>query len=70
MEPEDVQDPGSARVAVTTRDLLTELGVLDRPRPDQERAVQAWLAQTRPNKVLAAALRRDGFGAGQRHTAG
>lgn len=70
MESEDIKHPGSQRVPLTTRDLLAELGVLDRPRSDQERAVQAWLKRTRPNKVLSAALRRDGFGAGQRRAAG
>lgn len=60
-DSEDFQGPGQPRQLVVTADLLHQLCVVDRPRPDQERAVRQWLSKNQPPKVLAASLRSDGF---------
>jgi len=44
-------------------DLLRELGVIEKPRHEQEAAVSGWLASNTPNKLLEISLRRNGFSA-------
>lgn len=61
MEPMDVRQPGEEIEPVVTADLLAVLGVADSGRHAQERAVAEWLQANRPPKVLAVALRADGF---------
>lgn len=60
-EAEDFLRPGESRRLIITDDLLDELGVAERSRSDQERAVKAWLAGNEPHQVLALSLRKDGF---------
>jgi hypothetical protein len=60
-DAEDFMRPGEPRRLIITEDLLEELGVADRPRDEQQRAVDAWLVANRPNQILALSLRDDGF---------
>ena len=49
----DFRRPDEPRVLILTEDLLDELGVAGCARDDQDRAVEQWLADNEPNKVLA-----------------
>ncbi len=58
----DIVKPGEEMPPpVTARGLLIDLRRENAPRPDQERAVAAWLGCNQPGERLTASLRHNGF---------
>jgi hypothetical protein len=60
-DAEDFSRPGEPRRLIITEDLLDDLDAVDRPRDEQQLAVDDWLARNRPRQILALSLRKDGF---------